>query len=381
MKLLYIGDYYTDKEKFIVSGVSKKIKSQILALEKRNLDVDYIHIQGDNIYLNRNKKDIRISDFMNSFYKSWSKMYKKLNKDYYERYDYIYIRHNYIGINLIKFLRRQKKLGTKIILEFPTVSKKPEEGSGIKNKIAFYTKKLLNQFLRGNIDLIVTYSQDDKIYGIPTAKIENCIDVNSIPRIEKKEKIKDKRIDLIGVALLTASHGYDRIIEGLNKYYSNALWNYEVYFHIVGDGKIKKSLEEKVKEYKIEKYVKFYGKVGGEKLDELFSKSDFAIGALATYRKKAMKCSELKIREYCARGIPFIYAAIEPYLEEHKEFCIKVKNNNDAIDINKIIDFCLNFDYENMPQKMRKFAIENFNWNKQFEIVFNKLEVQNENIN
>ena len=375
MKLLYIGDYYTDKEKIITSGVSKKIRAQINSLQKRNFHIDNIEIKGNTIYLKTNNNYEEVGVFYPSFYKSWRKMYQKLN-EYNSYYDYIYIRHNYIGYNFIKYLKKQRKKGAKVILEFPTISKRPEKGSNIKNKISFYIKKILNNLLRGNIDLIVTFSDDNKIYGIQTAKIENCIDTEDVPIISKTNLQDNNKIILIGVASLTPSHGYDRIIEGIREYYKNSNYKYEVYFNIVGDGRIRKELEEKVEKYKLGKYIKFYGKMGGKKLDDLFNKSDFAIGAMATYRKGAKKCSELKIREYCARGIPFIYSAIEPYLENKNEFCMKVNNDNSNVNIESIVDFCLKFDYVNTPQKMREFAIENFNWDKQFEKVFSKIEVK-----
>ena len=378
MNLLYIGDYYTDKEKLETSGVSKKIKSQIKAFKNRNLEVDNIEIKKNKIFLKTNNEYKEISAFSTSFYKSWKTLYEELIK-YNTYYDYIYIRHNYIGYNFIKYLKKQRKKGTRIILEFPTVIKKPEEGSSIKSIISFYRKKILNNLLRGNVDLIVTFSNDDKIYGIKTAKIENCIDAKEIPIIQKNKLQKNHEINLIGVATLSPSHGYDRIIEGMKQYYQSGNNKYNIFFNIIGDGRIRNNLEEKVKKYKLEKYVRFYGKVGGQALDELFNKSDFAIGAMATYRKGAEKCSELKIREYCARGIPFIYSAIEPYLENKNEFCIKVDNDNTNINIKSIVEFCLKKKKKSIPKRMREFAIENFNWDKQFDEVFRNLDITGQN--
>ncbi len=81
---------------------------------------------------------------------------------------------------------------------------------------------------------IVTLSDDKTIFQVPTIQISNGIDAKAISIRQKVAA--DENIHLIGVATLSFWHGYDRVIEGLHKYYKNGNPNRkELFFHIVGD--------------------------------------------------------------------------------------------------------------------------------------------------
>jgi hypothetical protein len=109
--------------------------------------------------------------------------------------------------------------------------------------------------------------------------------------------------------------------------------------------------------------VKILGSKSGKELDDIFSKSTLAIGSLAIYRQKLEEACALKIREYMARGIPFIYSAKDPDIEQNSSFSLELSNDNRPIDFNKIIEFIENISSKkNISEEMRKYALKNVDW-------------------
>lgn len=159
------------------------------------------------------------------------------------------------------------------------------------------------------MNAIVTFSDYHCIFGQRTIQISNGVDFDSIP-LKKTVSKNTSVIHLLGVAEVHYWHGYDRLIEGLGKYYQNPA-NTTVFFHIAGgiwksemhDSQHAPGFYELINKYHIEKYVIFHGQKMNEELDELFNEADFAIGSLARHRSGIDKIKTLKNREYAARGI------------------------------------------------------------------------------
>lgn len=144
-------------------------------------------------------------------------------------------------------------------------------------------------------------------------------------------------------------------------------------FHIVGDGdkEVVNNLKKLVKENKLEDYVTFYGYKSGKKLDDIYNDSDIAIGSLGFFRTGDIMGSTLKVREYCARGIPFIIGYKDISLNKELKFYYEVSNDETLLDLNKILEW-----YENLnvkSEEIRKFAIENLSWDKQIKIILENI--------
>ena len=74
----------------------------------------------------------------------------------------------------------------------------------------------------------------------------------------------------------------------------------------------------------------------------------------------------LKTREYCAKGIPFIYAYNDTDLVGDEEFCYKFPNNESPIDINKVIDFSKKVSKNplEIAKKAHQHAQKTMSWDK-----------------
>lgn len=293
-------------------------------------------------------------------------------KDYISKNDieFIYIRYIHTAsYGYLKFLKELKKMGVLIIMEIPTYPYDKEyKKSFTLRYFKFLYEKMARKYLGRYVDRIVTFSKDDYIFNSPTIKISNGINIDRIKEKKKTKKNKGE-INLIGVAGLAFYHGYDRMIKSIAEYYKSNPQD-SIKFHIVGEGPIKKDLEQLSKDLGVETKVIFYGAKSGEALEAIFDKCDIGVGCLGCHRKGLTQVSSLKNVEYCAKGIPFIYS------EENKDFdkmdfVCKISPNEDLIDINKIISFYNNLKISS--QEIREFS-KRLTWDTQMDIVVNQIE-------
>ena len=236
----------------------------------------------------------------------------------------------------------------------------------IKNNINFV-------YIRSNHNAnLVTFSDDDFIFGQRTIRISNGIDFNHI-KIKSNINNTSKELNLIGVAEIHTWHGFDRVVKGLADYYSKPQ-DYIVKFHVVGyffSTEIKKWFKDLINSYGVNKYVILYGKKHGEELDAIFEKCDFGIGSLGRHRSGIYKMKSLKNREYAARGIPFIYSEEDEDFEG-KSYVLKAPADESAINIQNIIDFYLHL---HISPKIIRESISDLSWTIQMKKVLDEVSV------
>lgn len=211
----------------------------------------------------------------------------------------------------IRLFSKLRKAGIKIAMEIPTYPYDSEyTGFPLTTRLGIQVDKVFRKTLAKHVNAIVTFSDYHRIFGQRTIQISNGVDFDSIP-LKKMLSKNTSVIHLLGVAEVHYWHGYDRLIDGLGRYYQNPA-NTTVFFHIAGgiwksemhDSQHAPGFYELINKYHIEKYVIFHGQKMNEELDELFNEADFAIGSLARHRSGIDKIKTLKNREYAARGIP-----------------------------------------------------------------------------
>jgi hypothetical protein len=102
----------------------------------------------------------------------------------------------------------------------------------------------------------------------------------------------------------------------------------------------------------------------GRALDELFDHSDIAIASLGMHRIGLESASSLKTREYCARGIPFVFAGTDDSFKESFPFALRIPVGDDPVDLSKVLA-----DYQTMlgqiddpAGQMRSYAFANLSW-------------------
>ena len=275
---------------------------------------------------------------------------------------------------LVRLFHKLNKRGIKCITEIPTYPYDSEfKGYPLKYKIPLYIDKLFRKALAKKMEAIVTFSNEETIFGKRTICISNGIDLDSIP-IHNPKKQKD--IHLIAVAEIHYWHGFDRLVAGMGEYYKLNPDARKVFFHVVGweddrgttsNGYL--TVEQTAKKYNIGQYVVNHGKLFGDKLDEVFNQCVFAIGSLGRHRSGITNIKTLKNREYAARGIPFIYSETDNDFED-KPYIIKAPADESPINIRQIIDFIDTHDVN--PTEIRN-TVEHLSWRFQMEKVVREI--------
>lgn len=362
--------FFVNEELTEGRGISKKIIDQVDALKNLDFCVDLISIKYDNngIILGRFLNDLQISTFpkLKIFNRIYHRFYflDLLDIALKDSYNCIYIRYTHYSNPLfILFLRKLNQSRIKVVLEIPTY---PYDSEYKKNNIFRFIEKSTRKYFKYFVDVILTFSNHEEIFGVRTLNISNALNVNRIPFVNSNGVDVKGNINLICVSSMEFWHGYDRLIEGLNIYKNQKLKRkYNIYFHIVGNYNKTEGLKYKklVEKYSLEDAVIFHGSKVGKELDDIFEFCDIGIGCLACHRKNIYSVQSLKNREYCARGIPFLYSENDPDFD-FKNFVLKVKPNDSPINVSELIRF-----YEESKELkvlIRKFAEENISWEIQF---------------
>lgn len=333
MKILYLSTWdFTNEES---DGVCKKIYSQVAVFEKQGYVVDFIFIKGEKLVYKEDGTE-RIIGKLGNIKKTpaYIKMYRKLKN---KKYGWVYNRYGMMDTFYYRVLKRLHKNGARILIEIPTYPYAGEKPKGILYQFMFWWDRKYIKYLKNITERIVTYSQDDEIFGIPTIHVMNGIDVNLVKPVIN---VKDTDIiNLLMVALMQPHHGYERLLYGLKQYYDEGGLR-KIFCHFVGDGPERTSYEEIVKACNLEDHVHFYGMKGGKELDEIYDRADIGICSLGCYKKGIYWSSELKAREYLAKGIPIISGIeVDIFSLIDKKSFLQFPNDGSTININKIIEF------------------------------------------
>ena len=282
---------------------------------------------------------------------------------------------------LVRFFRRLKKAGIHAVTEIPTYPYDAEfVGFPFQTRMLLKVDQLFRRQLSAQMDAIVTFSDAQEIFGQRTINISNGVDFDSIPLHEPLTM--NHELHLSGVAEVHYWHGFDRLIAGLGKYYSQKLKanseQPDVFFHIVGgvgpsemyDSMHAPGFSELMEKYGIKEYVIFHGQLFGEALNDVFNQCQFAVGSLARHRSGISNIKTLKNREYATRGIPFVYSEndsdfdLQPYV-------LKVPADESPISVSDILDF---IGHQQMkPVDIRK-TVDNLSWKIQMQKVIDSLE-------
>lgn len=356
-------------------GVTKKLKGEYKAFQNLGIDTYFLTFCNDAcVVLHGDDKKIVFPKQMNGYVGN-IKMYDsayQICKDY--KIDLCYIRYAFADWAVLRMVKRLHKIA-KVCMEIPTYpyDKEAERYTNPVARLNYIQDKRNRNRLHRYVNRIATFSDDKEIYGIPCININNGIDVESVKYVGD-DLAYDNDVTLISVAVMRPIHGYDRVLSGMAKYYQNNE-NPEriVRYLIVGNGPDTDHLEQMVHDLNLEPYVEFCGRQSGQALDDLFRRSNLGLAVLAGHREGHDSVSDLKSREYCARGIPFITANEDRAIPDDSIFMKKVPMNEEPLDIDEIIQF---FDFIKEHNEIhplcRQYAEENFGWEAQMKRVLDE---------
>lgn len=358
------------------SGVAKKIRGQVKAMRKSGINIKILYPDGDKVFLNGKEIDtflpipfVRLFIILSTLYRNAEVVMEE------QGIHHIYLRHSMFEWSLIQFLKKMKRKGVRVFIEFPTFPYDDEYRKKLSYKrFGLLVDRVFRKSINKYVDYMFTPSvvTEKKIFNVPVLRFDNGVDSETIaPR--RLYKRKKGVIRLVGVANLSYWHGYDRVIKGVSEYYKNG-GTCQIIFNVVGDGDEYEKLAVLTKELHIEYCIKFHGRLLGDTLDKVCLESDIGVGALGAHRKKIFHLSSLKAREYCLRSLPFLI--VKDIDKDFKDFryVISVKPDDTIIDIDYVIEEFEKMNPSEYLPFMRKYGEKNLSWNKKFEGVISKIK-------
>lgn len=252
----------------------------------------------------------------------------------------------------------------KIVIEYQSIE--PEEYRLKKKYWYIPLDFLFGNDIRKYTDAIVGITDEITRYQVmrsgdaskPHITIGNGFDVTSVP-VRRAPSYTGDGLHLLCVAIVHRGHGLDRLIRGLASY-KNVL---RVVLHIAGDGPEMSSLKELTNNLGIVDQVVFHGFLTGKTLDSLFDQCHIAVGSLGIHRIGLREASILKAREYCARGIPFLYDVPDADFPSGFPYILRLPADESTINLEQVTSFVEEICADpNHPQKMRVYAEKHLDW-------------------
>lgn len=166
----------------------------------------------------------------------------------------------------------------------------------------------------------------------------------------------DKELRLIGVAQMANWHGYDRLIRAL-RLLGKDCPEFKVHLVLVGEGSELQALKDLVVSCGLQKKVTFTGMLIGADLNRIFDNAHIGIASLGLYRKGLDEASDLKTREYMARGLPVIGVGRDPDFDVNCPYRFVVPNDDSVEELAELI---YSFRNRKLPNanEIRQFAEE-----------------------
>jgi len=287
--------------------------------------------------------------------------------------DLLYFRNIGFSIRIVQKLWKIKKSipNIKIIMEIPTYPFAGEQKDlCMKERINAWISKLIWRFC---IDRFVVMGMDEKqryLYGIPVIHAINGVN------FEEEEivplDLKEDAVNMICVSGCYYWHGYDRLIKGMEEYYSKNKEPLNVNLYIVGVGDCLEEYRELAGQADLlDKHIFLCGKLEGKDLQEVYNHCNLAVECLALHRKDIRRCGSIKSREYAAKGLPMITSAVLDISNDlTSEYILKISEDDSNIDIEEIVRFWHKLYKENKDRNIRTDIRNVFAQYCSWEIVF-----------
>ena len=234
------------------------------------------------------------------------------------------------------------------------------------NYLAVIKNLIAGNFIIGQSDGIVGVTEEITRYwerrlfyrAIPHITIPNGFFVSSVP-VRTPPSCPSRELHILFVGNVSRWHGLDRIMTGMAEYSGPA----DIHLHIIGDGDELGNLQRLAETLGITPSVHSHGFLGGSDLDPLFDRYHIAVGSLGIHRNGMEQASALKVREYCARGMPCMISNIDPDFPAPFPWCLHLDADETPISIDTVLAFSSTvFLDPDHPRKMRAYAREHLDW-------------------
>lgn len=375
MKLLYLT-FQEDATLYV--GVIRKLGWQAKAFEKLGYEVTYSLWKGlEYRFITGDRVETRTIPGWHGLMHQFA----DVAKDYLNShsFDVVYLRLDRISFEMIQLCRTARARGAKkVIIEVPNYPYLRDYINSV-NGVRPFSARLFSRMkvlgtaaedrlsalqLRGLVDAVVLIgNKADRFFGVKAINISNGIDVDDMDPVPPKNN--EREIVLVGVAGTLWWQAYDRILVGMHEYKKKKkAEDPNIRFILVGgDAKEMPDFKALIHRYGLDDDVECPGFKTGAELDAIYDRADLGVSTLGCYRRGLTSCSSLKTREYCAKGLPFIYTCEDSLEDENVDFALQVPNDDTPIDLFQAVDFVKKCRANrHISQEEREFARSHFDW-------------------
>jgi glycosyltransferase involved in cell wall biosynthesis len=251
-------------------------------------------------------------------------------------------------------------------------------GSLIRRAAAGYERFVRKRFLNHTAGIIGVTPEIVKLVkklnpGVPSCVISNGIDVDSIP-MQAITPFNGFELIMIFVASeFVYWQGLDRLLRGMLEYSGDVKLELRL-VGVVGDEY--QSLIQQLNRLPRRK-IYCSGAVYGDELNKYFSGVHLAIGTLGLFRKGMEQACTLKVREYIARGMPFVYGYEDTDLGADFEYALRLANDETPVDIPELIAFVKSLSQkQDLPRQLRQYAESHLDWRAKQEAMIRFVEAR-----
>ena len=334
------GVYFTticdicDEADTAYPGIRLKIRKQVEILRNHGIDMVFWYAGGGPEKGRFHKYISRLPFYRDRY---------ELKRDAVRDADFIYVRKPLmINMGLVDLLKRIRKEnpGIKILLEVPTYPY-DSEVSGLFQMPFLLKDRHARKNLKKVVDVVLTYSDDKEIFGINTINISNGIDTKAAAEaLSGKTRPEDGKLRIMACARFDFWHGYDRALEGLHRYLQDPEADKNIELEMVGEGPALASYKELAGKYGLQEYVRFYGKLQGRELSNVYAVSDIGLDSMGRHRSGVYYNSSLKGKEYCAYGL-VIVSGVRTELDSDESFpyYFRIPADETPLNFHKMIEF------------------------------------------
>ena len=225
-------------------------------------------------------------------------------------------------------------------------------------------------------DEIAKYELKRSDYKQKIHVMSNGIDINSL---SFSNYIKSENIyNILCLANFSKWHGYERLLMGLSQHSQKD--KFKLYF--IGDGNELSKYEQLTANLKLTNHCEFLGKLNSEQISRISEKCIIAVSSLGLQRIGLKEFCNLKNREYCLRGIPFIYAGKDVDLTGKEIFAQVFPSDESPINFEVVQSFCEKVSEDlNIKILERDFAINNLSWETRIKDLVSFFESVSKNQN
>jgi glycosyltransferase involved in cell wall biosynthesis len=354
-----------------LSGVAEKIRAQVEALAELPATMDLYHLADGKVV--KNGEIIRSAGSGGLARRlAHYLLFHLVLASHREPLDFLYMRYQGSSPLLIWALGRLRKRnpGLLVIIEIPSWPYYSEV-TALRDKLLMWIDRRSRDRLRNHVDRIVTFSREASILGIPTIPTDNGVDTARMTSLPAHAS--DGSLRLLGLANLSFWHGYDRVIEGMAQYYERG-GSKEVYFDVVGTGNELTRLQDLAAQHGLADLVNFHGSRHGAELEAIMATADVGISSIGMHRLD-VDTSNLKSREFCARGLPFVIGYVDRDFPDALPFVFHATADDTPLDIGGVLSFFqrLQADSPGYSAQMRIYTEEHLTWRAKLQPVLQYL--------